>query len=270
MTLHEFYQAVIMGGVEAVTEFLPVSSTGHLILAGKLIDFEGPPGHVFEIAIQFGAVLAICVLYFQRLWKVVVDAPKDPAARHFIIVSLIAFFPAIIAGGLFHNVIKDVLFNPVVVCASLLVGGIAILLIEKRRPEPVIHEVEDMPYKTALLVGLAQCLALIPGVSRSGATIMGALLARVDRKCAAEFSFFQAIPLLGGATVFDLWSNRADLDFSAIELIGVGFIVSFIGAMIVVKWMIGYVTRHGFGVFAWYRIAAGAAGLAALAFIPGL
>lgn len=250
-----------MGAVEAVTEFLPVSSTGHLILAGRLIGFAGPPGHVFEIAIQMGAVLAVCVLYFQKLLGVVNGLHRDPLARHFAMVSIIAFIPAMIVGLMFHDVIKGVLFSPFVVCAALILGGIAILVIEKKRPKPRIHDIETMPYKTGLLIGLAQCLALIPGVSRSGATIMGALAFGVDRKTATEFSFFQAIPLLAGATLFDLWSNRAAMNADAMAVIGVGFVTSFIGAMIVIRWMLGYVTRNGFGVFAWYRIVAGTAGL---------
>jgi undecaprenyl-diphosphatase len=261
MTLIEFFQAAFMGVVEAVTEFLPVSSTGHLILAGKLIGFEGPGDHVFEVAIQLGAVLAVCVLYFRRLLQVVLGLHSDPRARHFAWVSIIAFIPAVIAGVLLYSVIKTYLFSPLVVCVALIVGGIAILLVERLHPDHSVHDIESMPYRTALGIGLTQCLALIPGVSRSGATILGALALGVDRRTAAEFSFFQAIPLLAGATLYDLWKNRAGMDFDALSLIAVGFITSFIGAMIVIRWMLGYVTRHGFGVFAWYRIAAGLAGL---------
>jgi undecaprenyl-diphosphatase len=265
MTFVEFFQAVFMGVVEAVTEFLPVSSTGHLILAGEIIGFKGPAGHVFEIAIQLGAVLAVCVLYFKRLLKVVVDLPRDAAARHFAIVSIIAVVPAMVVGALAHDFIKEVLFSPYVVCVMLIAGGIAILLIERLRPDHDITSIEAIPYKTGFLIGLVQCLALIPGVSRSGATIMGALALGVDRHTAAEFSFFQAIPLLAGAAVFDLWTSRAELDFSAGSLIAVGFITSFIGAMLVIRWMLGFVTRNGFGVFAWYRIVAGSLGLIILA-----
>ncbi|MCB1538408.1 MAG: undecaprenyl-diphosphate phosphatase [Rhodospirillales bacterium] len=264
MTFVEFYQSVIMGLVEAATEFLPVSSTGHLILADALLKFQGPPGHVFEVAIQLGAVLSVCVLYFTRLTKVVIDLPRDAGARHFAIASIVACVPAALAGALFHDTIKTVLFSPVVVCVALVIGGIAILLIEKWRPAPRVTSIEGMPYRTALAIGLAQCLALIPGVSRSGATIMGALAAGVDRRTAAEFSFFQAIPLIAGATVFDLWKARDALDVSGMGMIAVGFVTSFVGALAVIRWMLGYVTRHGFGVFAWYRIAAGCAGLAIL------
>ncbi|MBU6236170.1 MAG: undecaprenyl-diphosphate phosphatase, partial [Alphaproteobacteria bacterium] len=174
-------QAFIMGLIEAATEFLPVSSTGHLILAGKLLNFQGPQGHVFEVAIQLGSVLAVLVLYFNRLWGVLVGLPKNEGDRHFAIVSIIAFLPAIFAGALLHDIIKTILFSPFVVCTALLVGGIAMLLIEKYRPEPRLHSIETIPYKTALYIGLAQCLALVPGVSRSGATILGGLCFGVDR-----------------------------------------------------------------------------------------
>lgn len=267
MTLIEFFQAVFMGAVEAVTEFLPVSSTGHLILAGELIGFKGPDGHVFEIAIQLGAVLAVCVLYFKRLTKVIVDLPKEPRAQHFTIVSLIAFVPAVVVGFMFHDFIKSVLFSPLVVCTMLVVGGIAILVIERMRPAVRILEIETMPYRIGLAIGLVQCLALIPGVSRSGATIMGALALGVDRRTAAEFSFFQAVPLLAGAAIFDIWKNYDAIDMSAASIIAVGFVTSFIGAMLVIKWMLDYVTRNGFGVFAWYRIVAGSVGLVILALI---
>lgn len=267
MTLIEFFQAIFMGAVEAATEFLPVSSTGHLILAGRLIGFEGPPGHIFEVAIQLGAVLAVVVLYFRRLLNIVTGLPKDAGAQRFALVSIIAFIPAVVSGVLLYDVIKSVLFTPWVVCAMLVAGGIGILLIEKLHPNHYIHSIEEMPVKTGFFIGLIQCLALIPGVSRSGATIMGALALGVDRKVAAEFSFFQAIPLLAGAALYDLWKNRAAVNESAIALIGVGFIASFVFALIVIKWMIGYVQRNGFGVFAWYRIVAGSVGLIVLLFV---
>lgn len=268
MTFVEFLQAFFLGAVESVTEFLPVSSTGHLILASELIGFEGPPGHVFEVAIQMGAVLAVLVLYFKRLTDVLTHLHSDPGARHFAIVSFIAFIPAVVAGYMLYGVIKTYLFSPWIVCAALIAGGIAILAIERLRPRHSIHAIEAMPYRTALLIGLVQCLALIPGVSRSGATIMGALCCGVDRRASAEFSFFQAIPLLCGAAIYDLWKHRALLDWSNGLLIGVGFVTSFIGAVLVIRWMIGFVTRRGFAPFAWYRIVVGSLGLMLLAVIP--
>lgn len=260
----EYFQAFILGLVEAATEFLPVSSTGHLILAGKLLNFEGPPGHVFEVAIQLGAVLAVVVLYFQRLFGVLMGLRRDPAARHFAIVTIIGFIPAVIAGYFLHDIITQYLFNPWVVCIALLLGGFAIIAVEKLHPAHRIASIEEMPYKTALIVGFAQCLALVPGVSRSGATILGALCCGVERKTAAEFSFFQAVPLIAGATVYDIYKNRNELDSSGSVLIAIGFITAFVGSLFIIRWMIDFVSRHGFTPFAWYRIAVGTIGLIAL------
>lgn len=260
----EYLQAGLLGIVEAVTEFLPVSSTGHLILVGKLIGFDGPPGRVFEVAIQLGAILAVCVLYFKRLFGVLTGLGHDPAARHFAVVTIIAFLPAVFVGFFMHDYIKAVLYSPYIVCTALILGGIAILAIEKLRPEPVVREIEGMPYKKALYIGIAQCLALVPGVSRSGATIMGALACGVERRTAAEFSFFQAIPLMFGAVAYDMWQNRATLDVQGLSVVGVGFVVTFIVSLFVVRWMLSFVTRHGFAPFAYYRIVAGGVGLLVL------
>lgn len=255
----EYLQAALLGVVEAVTEFLPVSSTGHLILVGEAIGFKGPDGRIFEVAIQLGAILAVCVLYFKRLFGVLMGLHKDPAARHFAIVTIIAFMPAVIVGFLAHGYVKA-LYSPTVVCSALILGGIAILLIEKLRPVPAVPSIEAMPYKTALTIGCAQCLALIPGVSRSGATIMGALLCGVERRTAAEFSFFQAIPLMFGAVIYDLWKNRETLDAEGMSVVAVGFLVTFMVSLVVVRWMLSFVTRHGFAPFAYYRILAGSIG----------
>jgi len=263
MILMSYIHAILMGAVEAITEFLPVSSTGHLILMGHVLGFDGPAGRVFEVAIQLGAILAVCVLYAKKIWQVVTGLPTNPAARHFAIVTIIAFIPAVIAGFLFHDAIKS-LYDPVIVCAMLVIGGIAILLIEQYKPESTVHAIEAVPYRSALLVGFAQMLALIPGVSRSGATIMGALLCHIDRKTAAEFSFFQAIPLMLGAVAYDLYKNRDILTTDGVSLIAVGFLTAFIVALFVVRWMIGFVTRYGFAPFAWYRIVLGTAGLTVL------
>jgi undecaprenyl-diphosphatase len=268
MTFLEFFQAFFLGLVEAATEFLPVSSTGHLIIASELIGFKGPAGHVFEIAIQVGAMLAVLVLYFKRLWTVIANLHTDPAARHFAIVSVIAFIPAVITGFLLHNFIKTYLFSPWVVCLALIIGGIAILAVERFKSQPRITSIESIPYGTSLVIGLIQCLALIPGVSRSGATILGALCCGVDRRTAAEFSFFQAIPLLTGAALFDMWKNRAGLDWGGGALIIVGFVTSFVGAIFVIRWMLDFIMRRGFAPFAWYRIVVGAIGLIWLAIIP--
>ena len=264
MPENTFVAAALLGIIEGLTEFLPVSSTGHLILLDVLIDFQGPPGHVFEIVIQLGAILAICVLYFNRLWRVAVGLPSDPGARHFATAVILAFLPAAVIGVILHDFIKSVLFSPVVVCVALIVGGFAILVIERMRPVPRIHAIEKFTPALSLKIGLMQCLAMIPGVSRSGATILGALLLGVERKTAAEFSFFLAIPTMLGAATYDLWKNRADLTTDGSLLIAVGFVTAFVSAVIVVKWFVGFVGRHGFSPFAWYRIVVGAIGLAAL------
>lgn len=258
-------QAGFLGLVEAATEFLPVSSTGHLILLVEFLGFQGPPGRVFEVVIQLGAVLAICVLYFRKLWHVAIGIPTDPGARRFVLAILLAFLPAAIVGLVIHEFIKTVLFDPLVVACALIAGGIAILLIEAYRPPPRYASIETFPLRTALGIGAVQCLAMIPGVSRSGATIMGALLMGVERKTAAEFSFFLAIPTMLGATVLDLYKNRDVLDFSDGTVIAVGFVSAFVGALVVVRWLLSFLSRHGFTPFAWYRIALGSLILVILA-----
>lgn len=260
----EWINAVIMGIVEGLTEFLPVSSTGHLLLMDEILKFKGPQGNVFEIVIQSGAILAVVAVYFRRLWNVAIKAPKDPEARRFIYTILIAFLPAMVIGAAAHDFIKAVLFNPTIVAIMFIVGGFAILAIEEYAPKPRIDAVEKMPLKTALWIGFAQCLAMVPGVSRSGATIMGSLLFKVERKTAAEFSFFLAIPTMAAATAYDLYKNMDHLTMDDGAIIAIGFVVSFLAALVVVKTFIGFVGRHGFAPFAWYRIAAGSIALGAL------
>ncbi|MCL2468724.1 MAG: undecaprenyl-diphosphate phosphatase [Alphaproteobacteria bacterium] len=262
--LQGWIDAAIMGVVEGLTEFLPVSSTGHLLLMNEILHFEGPQGNVFEIVIQFGAILAVVAVYFQRLWRVAIKAPRDPQARRFLYAVLLAFLPAMVIGFFAHGFIKAVLFNPIVVAVSLVLGGIVILVIEKKAPVPTVHEIEDMPMKTALYIGLAQCIAMIPGVSRSGATIMGSLLLKVDRKTAAEFSFFLAIPTMAAATAYDLYKNFGHLTADDGIVIAIGFVVSFLVAYGVVKTFVGFISRHGFAPFAWYRIVIGLAAIMAL------
>jgi len=256
--------AALMGLVEGLTEFLPVSSTGHLLLMDEILGFKGPEGNVFEIVIQFGAILAVVAVYFARLWKVAVGLPTSEEARRFVGAVLLAFLPAMVIGFFAHDFIKSVLFNPTVVAVAFIVGGVAILWIEKKAPAPVVDQIEHMPMKTALYIGLAQCLAMIPGVSRSGATIMGSLLLKVERKTAAEFSFFLAIPTMAAATAYDLYKNFKHLTMDDGVTIGVGFVVAFLSALFVVKTFVGFVGRHGFAPFAWYRIAAGVAALIGL------
>ncbi len=256
--MQEFWQALFLGVVEGLTEFLPVSSTGHLILLGDLIGFQGPPGKVFEIVIQLGAILAIVVLYWRKLFGVLVAAPTETAARRFILVILLAFLPAMVIGAGAHGIIKAVLFSPWVVSVALIVGGIAILIIEGRRMPERFTDIADVPPKTALAIGFIQCLAMIPGVSRSGATILGARLMGFDRKTAAEFSFFLAIPTMAAATVYDLYKNWSLLSFDGGVVIAVGFLAAFLTALLVVRTAVGFIARHGFTPFAWYRIAVGA------------
>lgn len=256
--------AVILGIVEGLTEFLPISSTGHLILAGHLLGLEGPESKLFDIVIQLGAILAVCWAYRERLFEAASGLTTDPEAQRFVANILIAFVPAAVVGVLLHRFIKEVLFSPWVVAVSFVVGGFLILLIERVRPRPRVREVEAMPLRTALGIGVCQILSMIPGVSRAGATIMGAMLLRVDRPAATEFSFFLAIPTMLGAAVFDLYKNRAILSLDGALMIAVGFVVAFIAALFVVRRLVAFVGEHGFGVFAWYRIAVGTIALIGL------
>lgn len=256
--------AVIMGIVEGLTEFLPVSSTGHLLLMNEILDFQGPEGNVFEIVVQLGAILAVVAVYFERLWKVATQLPTSKDAQRFVMAVTLAFLPAMAIGYFAHGFIKAVLFNPTVVSISLVVGGFLILLIEKKAPKPEVNQIEDMSWKTALSIGFAQCLAMIPGVSRSGATIMGSLLLKVERRVAAEFSFFLAIPTMAAATAYDLYKNWNHLTLDDGALIGVGFVVAFFSALVVVRTFVDFIGKHGFGVFAWYRIAVGSLALIAI------
>lgn len=254
---HIFWQAIILGIVEGVTEFLPISSTGHLIVAGELLGFDGSLSKVFEVVIQLGAILAICVLYFRRLLNVLLGLTGDPAAQRFVMAVIVAFLPAAFIGLALHDFIKQVLFSPYVVCTSLILGGVAIILIERYDYDGHIKSIEELTFRKSLQIGFFQCLAMIPGVSRSGATILGALLIGVDRKTAAEFSFFLAIPTMLGATTVDLWKVRDSLSADQASIIAVGFIAAFISAILVVQWLVSFISRHDFTVFGWYRIVFG-------------
>lgn len=265
MTDYSWLQAVLLGLLEGLTEFIPVSSTGHLILLTEILDFRGPPGRVFEVAIQFGAILAICVLYAPRLFALAVGTLDDPGARRFALGILLGFLPAAVVGVLAHSTIKALLFSPWVVAISLIAGGIAILVVEKTRPVPTWLSAERFPLKIAFAIGCCQVLAMIPGVSRSGATIMGALMLGANRRAAAEFSFFLAIPTMLGATVYDLYKNRAGLDEAGIVLIAIGFTCAFFSALLVVRALVAWVGQNGFAPFAWYRIGLGSLVLALLA-----
>jgi undecaprenyl-diphosphatase len=257
MNLELLLGALLLGIVEGLTEFLPVSSTGHLILVGDLIGFQGPPGKVFEVVIQLGAIGAVCWVYFDRFLRAATGVFTQPEQFRFVRNILLAFLPSVVIGAFAYHFIKTYLFDPWVVVVTLILGGVAILVIERHLPAPRDHTVEDMPARTALYIGFCQCVSMIPGVSRAGATIMGALLLGIDRRTATEFSFFLAVPTMIAASVYDLYKNRAVLSADNLELIAIGFVVAFLSALIVVRGLIGFVSRHGFGPFAWYRIAIG-------------
>jgi len=262
MDLTLIWKTVLIGVVEGLTEFLPVSSTGHIILAEEILHFQGPPGKVFEIVIQLGAILAVCFLYRRKIWTTVEGVLKrDRPSLRFSAAIIVAFLPAAVVGVLAHKYIKSVLFDPKVVAVALIVGGIAILLIERFAQRPRMKSLEEIDLKTAFLVGVCQCLAMIPGVSRAGATIMGARAFRVDRATATEFSFFLAMPTMIGASVYDLLKNWKTLDWHGSGMIAIGFVTAFVCALLVVKPFVRFISRHGFGVFAWYRIALGALAL---------
>ena len=255
-------QALILGVVEGLTEFIPVSSTAHILLLGELIGFKST-GKTFEVLIQLGAICAILAVYTGRLLRVAAALPHDPAARRFVAGIVIAFLPAAVMGVLLHDFIKTVLFEtPSLVCSSLILGGIALLLIDRRAPAARYDDAMRYPLWLALAIGCCQVLALVPGVSRSGATIGGALLLGADKRSAAEFSFFLAIPTMSGAFAYDLYANRNILSMDDAMIIGVGFVAAFVAALIVVRSLLDFVSRHGFAPFAWWRIAVGVIGLA--------
>ena len=257
MDPHLLAGAVLLGLVEGLTEFLPVSSTGHLILVVDLIGFRGPPGQVFEVVIQLGAIGAVCWEYFGRFARAAAGFLHDPEQFGFVRNILLAFLPTVVVGALAYSFIKAYLFDPWVVVTTLVLGGIAILWIERHLPTPRHHAVERLPAATAFGVGLCQVVSMIPGVSRAGATIMGGLMLGIDRRTATEFSFFLAVPTMLAASVLDLYKNWAQMDAGNLLVIALGFAAAFASALAVVRWLIGFVSRHGFAPFAWYRIAVG-------------
>lgn len=258
------FSAIFLGIIEGITEFLPISSTGHLILVGALLGPSTESSKLFDVVIQLGAILAIVVLYWRKFLQVITGLRSDPQARYFVRNIALAFLPAMVIGAFAHEAIKTYLFTPTVVAISMVAGGIAILAIEKWKPQPRMNSTESMDWKTALKIGMVQCLAMIPGTSRSGATIMGALCFGVERKAAAEFSFFLAVPTMLAAASYDLYKSRHALTGDGAAMIAVGFAVSFLVALLVVRWLVRFISRHGFELFAWYRIAVGAAILLAI------
>ncbi|MER8825375.1 undecaprenyl-diphosphate phosphatase [Mesorhizobium sp. M0938] len=257
-------EALLLGMIEGLTEFIPVSSTGHILLAGHFLGFHST-GKAFEILIQLGAILAILSVYFHRLWQMLVELPRDRVTRHFVLGILVAFLPAAVIGALAHGFIKTVLFeSPRLICVMLIIGGVVLLWVDRFKPKPLYHDVERFPLRLYLQIGLFQCLSLIPGTSRSGSTIVGALLLGVDKRAAAEFSFFLAMPTMVGAFAFDLFKNRNVLTSADLPVIAAGFIAAFVAALIVVRFLLNYVSRHGYSLFGWWRLVIGTVGLVAL------
>ena len=255
---------VLLGLIEGLTEFIPVSSTGHVLLAGHFLGFNSP-GKTFEVLIQLGAILAIVMVYAARLLKLALALPSDPRARRFVLAVLLAFLPAAALGAGLHGIIKTVFFeSPMLIAVMLILGGIVLLWVDRLHLSPRYTDVMDYPIGLAFKIGICQCAALIPGVSRSGATIVGALLMGTDKRSAAEFSFFLAMPTMAGAFAYDLYKNRALLNVDDVMAISLGFAVAFVSGALVVRFLLDFVSRHGFAVFGWWRILVGAAALGAL------
>ena len=251
-------KAAVMGIVEGLTEFLPVSSTGHLILAGSLLGFDDAKAKVFDIAIQTGAIFAVILVYWQRIKETLIALPRQRKAQRFALNVLIGFLPAVVLGLLFGKYVKSHLFTPLVVASTFILGGFVILWAERRAPGQVrVEHMDDMTPWDALKVGLVQCLALVPGTSRSGATIIGGMLLGLSRRAATDFSFFLAMPTLIGAGIYSLYKERALLSMADLPLFAVGLLFSFLSAWLCVRWLLRYISTHDFVPFAWYRIAFG-------------
>jgi undecaprenyl-diphosphatase len=258
------WHVVLLGLLEGLTEFIPVSSTGHLLLAGYFLGFNSP-GKTFEVLIQLGSILAILSVYSAKLLRLLIDLPSDPRSRRFVLAVLVAFLPAAVIGAGAHKYIKEFLFeSPTLVCVTLIVGGVVLLAVDKMRLEPRYHDAMDFSIPMALAIGFAQCLAMIPGVSRSGSSIVGALLLGADKRSATEFSFFLAMPTMVGAFAYDLYKNHAGLTVDDVQGIALGFVVAFVSGVVVVRYLLDFVSSHGFALFAWWRILVGGMGLGAL------
>ncbi|WP_128253155.1 undecaprenyl-diphosphate phosphatase [Falsirhodobacter deserti] len=255
--MHEALEALFLGVVEGLTEFIPVSSTGHLLLIGHFIGFESA-GNTFAVMVQLGAVLAVLSIYAGRLWNVMRAAPHDPEARRFVWTVLVAFAPAVVIGVMAHDIIKTVLFEtPRLIAMMLILGGVVLLFVDRLAIAPKHDDAMRLPIWTALRIGVIQCLAMIPGVSRSGATIVGALALGCSKRAAAEFSFFLSMPTMLGAFTYDFWKNRDVLDAEQFGLIGLGFVAAFVSGLCVVRWLLGFVARRGYAAFGWWRIIVG-------------
>lgn len=262
----DWIYAVILGVIEGLTEFIPVSSTGMMLLAKKAMGLPDGFWDTFAVMIQLGAILAVVVLYFRKLMTQVIRLPTDPAARRFALSVIVAFIPSVVLGLLLHDFIKQVLFDsPKIQCVSLILGGLVLLVIDRLAPKPTADDPMKLSLLRSLGIGLFQVLAMMPGVSRSGATIVGGMLMGVEKRAAAEFTFFLAIPTMAGAFVLDAWQSRDQLTASTLPLIAIGFVVAFVVALVVIRTMLAVVTSRGLAPFGWLRIAIGAAGLVALA-----
>lgn len=256
--------AALLGLLEGLTEFIPVSSTGHLLLLGHFLGFDSK-GNTFEVVIQLGAILALLLVYASKLLVVFRAAPHDPQARRFLLSVLLAFLPAAVVGVLAHGFIKTVLFeSPMLISVMLILGGIILLFVDRLAVNPREEDAMQLPLTMAFKIGLFQCLAMIPGVSRSGATIVGALWLGASKRAAAEFSFFLSMPTMAAAVAYDLYKNRNVLDWTAWNEIAVGFVVAFLSALLVVRWLLGFVSRRGYALFGWWRIIVGAVAMTAL------
>ncbi|MEM9574328.1 MAG: undecaprenyl-diphosphate phosphatase [Pseudomonadota bacterium] len=257
-------QALMLGVLEGLTEFIPVSSTGHILLAGHFLGFNST-GKTFEVLIQLGAILAILTVYAAKLWQITTKLPFDRQTQRFVIGVLLAFLPAVVIGSLAYDFIKTILFeSPLTICIALIIGGLILLWIDRLPLKPRYSDVMEFPPALCLKIGLCQCLAMIPGTSRSGATIAGAVLLGTDKRSAAEFSFFLAMPTMLGAFTLDLYKNYHLLSADDVAVISAGFITAFIAGVFVVRYLLDYVSKHGFSLFAWWRIVVGTAGLLGL------
>lgn len=260
----ETWQVVLLGLIEGLTEYLPVSSTAHLLLTERLMGVSSS-GRTFEVLIQLGAILALLTVYSAKLWKLAVDFPSDPRTRRFVFAILLAFLPAVFIGVAAHKIIKDILFkSPMIICISLVIGGVILLFVDRMRYQPQYVDVMDIPPLRALAIGFIQCLAMIPGVSRSGSTIVGGMLLGADKRTAAEFSFFLAMPTMTGAFAYDLYKNWSILTPDDVSHIVLGFIAAFITGAIVVRYMLDFISRRGLSFFGWWRILVGGIGLGVL------
>jgi undecaprenyl-diphosphatase len=266
--LVDIFKAACLGIVEGLTEYIPVSSTGHLLLVEHFFGFgDDDFGNTFAVLIQLGAILALLTIYFTRLRDIAIGMVSDPDARRFVLGVLIAFLPAAVVGALLHSFIKGVLFNPWIVCFSLIAGGAALLYVDSLDLKPRYRDATGFSLPVYLGIGIGQCLAMIPGVSRSGATIVTAMLLGADRRSATEFSFYLAMPTMAGAFVYDLYKNGAHMSSSNILIVAIGFIASFIAGWFVVKRLLDYVSGHGFDLFVWWRVVVGSLGLIGLALV---